>query len=282
MTRAADDNRLGVFLRARRDRLAPAEAGVPIVGPRRVPGLRREELAALAGVSVAYYTRLERGRDRHPSPQVLDALARALRLDEPARRHLHDLAPATPAARPAAAPLAQAPAGVARIVADWPGPATAADETGLVLAANPLARALSPAYAPGVNAYRALFADPAIHALHEPDWDRIAAEVVAGLRAAAGPAPDDERLVTLIGELSIASERFRELWAHADVCARASSGVTRMRHPLIGPISLHYEKLAATSHPGVGLVLFSVGPASEDASALRRLRALASPLEAGA
>jgi transcriptional regulator with XRE-family HTH domain len=271
----ATDNDLGRFLRARRDLLSPAQVGVRVVGRRRAPGLRRDEVAELAGVSEAYYVRLERGRDTSPSPQVVDALARALQLDRDARRHLCELA-GVPAPLDSAPSLADAvPAGVEMVVDQWLGPAIAADDSGLVLRANRLARALSPANEPGVNGYRSLFLDPAMRPLYAEEWDRVAAEVVAGLRAVAGSRPEDPILRSLIGELAIASEAFRELWARYEVRPRSGSGLTRMQHPVVGPIVLRYEKLAATDHPRVGLVLFSAGPAKEDGAALGRLRRLA-------
>ena len=270
------DNRLGDFLRARRDLRTPEAAGVAVGGgPRRVPGLRRDELAGLAGVSEAYYIRLERGRDRHPSPQVLGALARALGLDADARAHLHALADGAGGAAPGTPPRLEAlPPGLADILERWPGPATAGDEAGVILASNPLARALSPAHRAGTNAYRSLFLDPATRALHAPDWDRVTGEVVAHLRSATGAAPADERLRALVGELAIASPEFRALWARYEVRPRGGRGLSRMAHPVVGPLTVRFEKLAATGHTGLGVVLFSAGPEPADAEALERLRTL--------
>ncbi len=267
----ATDNRLGAFLRARRDQLQPEEAGLATEGRRRAPGLRRDELAGLAGVSVDYYVRLERGRDRHPSDQVLDALARALQLDEDGRQHLHELA--RPLAGDPPPPLAAVPPGAAHIVSSWHGPATVADHTGLVVAANELAQALSPAHVPGVNGCRTLFLDPSMRALYGDGWHRVTTDVVAALHTAVGSTPEDPRLIALVGELSITSQTFRTLWARYDVGPRPGTGTTHMNHPTIGPLTLHFEKLAVTGHPGLGLVLFWAEPETADADALERLAA---------
>ena len=264
------DNRLGVFLRARRDQLPPADVGLPVDGRRRAPGLRRDELADLAGVSIDYYVRLERGRDRHPSEQVVDALARALRLDEDGRQHLHELA-RPPIVTPLE-PVITVPAGAAHIVENWHGPATVGDYTGLVITSNELAQALSPAHLPGVNGYRTLFLDPAMRALYADTWNDVATDVVAALHTAVGSTPDDPRLIALVGELSIASEPFRTLWARYNVGPRPGTGITRMHHPTIGPLTLQFEKLTLSAHAGLGAVLFWAEPGTADADALDRLR----------
>jgi len=264
------ENRLGAFLRARRDQLGPEDVDIPTNGRRRAPGLRRDELADLAGVSVDYYVRLERGRDRHPSDQVLDALARALRLDDDGRQHLYELA--RPPIITPPEPVIAVPAGAAHIVENWHGPATVGDYTGLVIAANELAQALSPAHLPGVNGYRTLFLDPAMRALYSDTWDDVATDVVAALHTAVGSTPDDPRLIGLVGELSIASETFRTLWVRYDVGPRPGAGVTRMHHPTIGPLTLQFEKLTLSGHLGLGVVLFWTDAGTADANALDRLR----------
>jgi transcriptional regulator with XRE-family HTH domain len=265
----AVDNRLGTFLRARRDQLQPEDAGLPVDGRRRAPGLRRDELAELAGVSVDYYVRLERGRDRHPSDQVLDALARVLQLDKDGRQHLHELARPPIVAPPP--PVMTLPPGAAQIVDSWDGPVTVGDHTGLVIAANDLAQALSAAHVPGMNGYRTLFLDPSMRTLYGEDWHHVATDVVAALHTAVGSTPDDPRLIALVGELSIASESFRTLWAHYDVGPRPGTGITHMNHPTVGPLALRFEKLAFTGHPGLGLVLFWAEPGTQDSQALERL-----------
>jgi transcriptional regulator with XRE-family HTH domain len=268
----ADANLLGEYLRARRDLVQPAEAGVAVNGRRRVPGLRRDELAELAGVSPDYYVRLEQGRDRHPSGLVLDALARALQLDEDGRRHLHELARPLPGRRPIEP--GTVPPGIERLIESWPGsPALVHDHLGNVLAANALAQALSPAQVPGVNALRAVFLDPAMRSLYGADWDRIAESTIAGVRAFVGPDVDDPRLVELVGELSVRSEEFRALWARHDARPRIGGGVTHLAHPVVGPLELHYEKLAVTDSDGLTLVVFHADPGSPSAAALERLAA---------
>jgi transcriptional regulator with XRE-family HTH domain len=265
-------NLLGEYLRARRDLVQPAEAGIAVDGRRRVPGLRRDELAELAGVSPDYYVRLEQGRDRHPSELVLDALARALQLDDDARRHLHELARPLPGRRPPGA--ADVPPGIERLIASWPGsPALVHDYLGNVLAANALAQELSPAQVPGVNTLRSVFLDPRMRSLYGDDWERIAESTVAGVRAFVGPDVDDPRLVELVGELSVRSEEFRTLWARHDARPRIGGGVTRLAHPVAGPLELHYEKLAVTDGDGLTLVVFHADPGSPSAAALERLAA---------
>jgi transcriptional regulator with XRE-family HTH domain len=215
--------RLGEYLRARRELVRPADVGLPDFGRRRVPGLRREELAMLAGISADYYVRLEQGRDHHhPSGQVLDALACALQLDDHAAAHLHELArPAARRRRPRRPERAQA--GAAQLVASWTQtPAFVQGRLIDVLAANPLATALSPICAPGVNIVRAVFLDPAVRERFR-DWERRTENTVAALRALVGADLDDPALTALVGELSLKSERFRRLWARHDVRPRTSA-----------------------------------------------------------
>jgi transcriptional regulator with XRE-family HTH domain len=220
-------------------------------------------------MSVDYYTRLERGRAEHPSDQVLHALARALRLDDEDLRHLHELA--RPPILRTVEPVTTVPLGLAHIVDSWHGPVTVADRSGLVIAANSLAQALSPAHTPGANGYRSLFLDPAMKALYANHWQRVATDVVAALHAALGSAPRDPRLKALVGELSVSSDPFRELWAHYDVGPRSGAGTTHMHHPIIGPIRLDFQKLGVTDHPDLGVVLFWAQPGTADEDALLRL-----------
>jgi transcriptional regulator with XRE-family HTH domain len=269
-----EHGRLGDFLRARRDRVTPAVVGIPDLGRRRVPGLRRDELAMLAGVSTEYYTRLEHGRDTNPSSQVLDALADALGLDPEARGHLHGLA-RPPQARPrrrrragAAAdrppdrPLAADP----RLREQWPWRDPCLQRPG----AGALARLLPRGQRPAGDLPRRGDAGA-----HRHDWERITADVVAALRLASAEAEDDEEITTLVGEISVKSERFRTLWARHDVRQRAGGGVSRLEHPQVGLLELGYEKLAISGTEDLTLVLYSAEPDSPSARGLALLASLA-------
>jgi transcriptional regulator with XRE-family HTH domain len=192
-------NALGEFLRARREQVRPQDAGLEGTGHRRTPGLRREEVAVLAGISTDYYLRLEQGRDRTPSVQVAEAIGRALRLDPDEAAYLHALA------RPSLKRLPRqraekVPPGTLRLLTALPMPAFVQDRYLNVLAANPMARALSPNMRPGVNRLLAAFLDPAEKDLHE-DWEQSTAAAVGQLRAAMGTETDDPRMTSLVGEL---------------------------------------------------------------------------------
>jgi transcriptional regulator with XRE-family HTH domain len=269
-----DDNALGEFLRARRELLDPDTAGVPDFGRRRVPGLRREELAFLAGVSSPYYTRLEQGRDRHPSPPVLDAIGRALGLDQQALAHLHRLARAR-YAPPQPPPAAEeVPAGVRLLVEGWAErPAVVVGRYRDVLAANPLAQVLNPGFVPWRNLLRHVFLDPEGREYYL-DWQEIAEGAVAGLRASAGTEPDDAHLAALVGELSVKSEDFRQLWARHDVRARIS-GRKRYNNPFIGLIGLSYETFAVNAAQGQTMFAFYAEPGSGDERSLLLLAEIA-------
>jgi transcriptional regulator with XRE-family HTH domain len=268
---------LGEFLRGRRDRLTPEDVGLPRFGRRRVEGLRREELALLAGVSTDYLVRLEQGRDHHPSTQVLDALARALQLDEHATAHLHALAQPAPA-RPARKPQERAPVGIVQLLASWPAtPAFVYGRLMDVLAANPLAHTLSAIYTPGVNLVRATFLDPGVRELYGDGWLKTARSVVSHLRTQIGAQPEDLALEDLVGELSVRSEEFRRIWARHDVRPRASGGVTRIEHPQVGQLELRYEKLAIAGGDGVTLVIYHAEPESSSAQSLQLLASMAAP-----
>ncbi len=210
----AKANGLGDFLRARREQVQPEDVGLVGGARRRVAGLRREELALLAGISSDYYLRLEQGRDTHPSAQVLDALARVTA----ARRQGHRVSAPARESAAAGADVAggDATEGLEELIDQFPMPAIVASRCQDVLAANPVARALSAGFAPGQNFLRWRLLDPAARTLYV-DWDEATDIAVSGLREAAGSDPEDPRLQALIDELSAASERFRELWARADV-----------------------------------------------------------------
>jgi transcriptional regulator with XRE-family HTH domain len=268
------DNRIGQFLRARRERLRPEDVGLPDYGRRRVPGLRREELATLAGVSADYYMRLEQGRERHPSDQVLDALARALELDDDAAAHLHELArPAARRRRPAARAERVRPE-LRQLMRAWSHtPALVMGRRMDVLAANGLATALHGGFACGHNLVRLVFLDPAARELY-PDWDDIARDTVAVLRASVGPDLDDPQLTELVGELSLKSAEFRRLWARADVREK-KHGVKRFVHPLVGELTLRYESFAVSGKPGQVLIVYHAEPGSATEQALALLSSLA-------
>ncbi|MFJ8721287.1 helix-turn-helix domain-containing protein [Streptomyces sp. NPDC093269] len=264
-------NELGAYLRARRDLLRPEDFGPADRSRRRVPGLRREEVAQLAGISAEYYLRLEQGRDHHPSAQVLDALARALGLGAEATAYLHQLATPVPRGRPGRRRPERVPAGTRRLVLSLTGvPALVLGRYQDVLVANDLATALSSAHRPGENALRSAFLDPEVRALYGDDWARIAAGTVASVRALAGPESRDAHLAQLVGELSVRSEEFRRLWARHDVAPRAS-GSSVLHHPQVGPMELSYEKLAVTGTEGQVLVLFHADPGTESARSLALL-----------
>ncbi|MGK5681891.1 helix-turn-helix transcriptional regulator [Actinoplanes sp. URMC 104] len=264
---------LGEFLRARRELVTPEEAGVPVVGVRRVPGLRREEVAMLAGISADYYLRLERGRDRHPSVQVLEALARVLRLDDDARAYLLGLAADRPRHRPRRR-RETVPPSTAQLVAALPLPAFVEGRCLDVLAANPLAAALSPRLVVGGNRLRDVLLDPAEQALFR-DWERAAAGLVAGFRESVGTDTDDPRFVELVGEMSLASPLFRTLWARHDVRPRAGAAM-RFDHPQVGELTLNREKLLVTGTDGIMLVVYHPEPGTADAEKLALLAAMAS------
>ncbi|PZR53715.1 transcriptional regulator [Xylanimonas oleitrophica] len=274
----ADDartNRLGAYLKARRGLVTPEQAGIPGGGVRRVPGLRREEVAMLAGISSDYYLRLERGRDTHPSSQVLDALARVLRLDETERRYLHDLAEPRPRPRRRHTPPERVPPRLHHLLDAVGVPAFVEGRAFDVLAANDLATALSPRLRPGQNRLRSLLLDPEEQAFQK-DWTASAAGFVAAFREQAGAHADDPRVVELVGELSLASGRFRELWARHDVRV-LEGGTTTMVHPVVGELRLHRDKLPVD---GVILVLYYADAGSDSAEKLALLASLAgSPAE---
>lgn len=270
-----EPNRLGAFLRARRELVTPEQAGVPVVGVRRVPGLRREEVAMLAGISADYYLRLERGRDRSPSVQVLESLARVLQLDDPARDYLLGLAADKPRRRRPRKEVV--PPSTAAFVAMLPFPAFIEGRYLDVLAANPLATALSPRLVPGANRLRDVFLDPGEQAMW-PDWEMAAAALVASFRSAVGTDTDDPRCVELVGELSLASPLFRQLWARHDVRPREGAVMVPFLHPQVGLLRLNRQKLHISGTDGLMLVVFHPDPASADADNLALLASAALPV----
>jgi transcriptional regulator with XRE-family HTH domain len=248
----SDGNPLGEYLRARRELVTPDDVGLPATGTRRVPGLRREEVALLAGVSADYYLRLEQGRERHPSPQVLQSLAQVLRLDAAATGYLLGLVGARVVRHRRRPARERVPEGVRKLLGTLPLPAFVEGRYFDVLAANDLARALSPRFAVGENRLEAVFLDPDERALY-PDWEDATARLVAGFRDSVGSDTDDPRFVAVVGRLSLASERFRRLWARHDVEAREGRPMV-LDHPLVGELRLNREKLGIDGGSG-GLLL---------------------------
>lgn len=262
---------LGGFLRARRGRVAPERVGIAGGGRRRVRGLRREELAQLAGISVDYYVRLEQGRATQPSPEVLDALAGALGLDAAERRHLDTLA----AARRDPAPTARISPALRRILDSMgPCPAFATDHRLDVVAWNRLGAELIGGLADrrDRNQARYLFLDPASRDVF-PEWQDRAAESVGQLRVSAGRYPDDAELTALITELSTHSADFRRFWDTGEV-VMCAAGRKRLWHPAAGHFALDFESLHVPAAPGeTGLVVhvFSAEEGTPEATALERL-----------
>jgi transcriptional regulator with XRE-family HTH domain len=272
---------LGEFLKSRRARLRPDDLDLPSFGRRRVPGLRREELAQLAGVSVDYYVRLEQGRAGQPSEGVLDALGRALRLDDAEWAHLHDLSRAARRRRREPPPERVRPE-VRRLMDALDStstPATVIGRRADVLAWNETAAALVAdwgALPPQQrNAARHVFLDEGARELY-PDWEEGARATVAHLRLAAGRHPDDPALAELIGELSMKSEEFRRWWPRHDVQEK-THGAKRFMHPIVGPLTLAYESLALTGDGDQTLIVYTAEPGSDSETALRLLGAAAQP-----
>jgi transcriptional regulator with XRE-family HTH domain len=260
------DNRMGEYLRARRALITPAQAGIPAGANRRVAGLRREEVALLAGISADYYLRLERGRDGNPSAQVLQALARVLQLDEVETEYLYGLGAARPRSRPRR--TERVPARLHHLLAALDVPAFVEGRYFDVLASNPLAVAFSPRLTPGHNRLRSLLLDPEEREFHD-GWDKAVVDAVAAFRSTLGDDVTDARAVELVGELSVASARFRSLWARQDV-RHLDGGTATVHHPVVGPLRLHREKLP------VGDVLLVVYYPDEHSDSADKLRLLAS------
>ncbi len=265
---AADGNALGEYLRARRALVTPALAGIPDGGHRRVSGLRREEVALLAGISADYYLRLERGRDRNPSVQVLRALARVLRLDDVETDYL--LALAAPELRGRRRARAErVPPRLHHLLATVQVPAFLEGRYFDVLAANALAQALSPRLAVGHNRLRDLVLDPEEREFH-PDWERALDDFIAAFRMSVGYDENDVRAVELVGQLSMASDRFRSRWARHDI-RQLRGGTAIFTHPEVGRLTLHRDKLPID---GITLVLYYPEPGSPSADKLTLLASL--------
>jgi len=265
------------FLTSRRARVTPDVVGLrSFGGARRVPGLRREEVALLAGVSVDYYTRLERGSATGVSDTVLESLARALRLSDAERAHLFDLVRArqsVPRTRRRPAPKGVRPSVQRMLDAMTGAPALVRNGRHDLLAANELGRALYSAQLDSVvgppNSARFVFLDPRAPEIYV-EWDTVANDIVASLRAEAGRDPYDRDLSDLVGQLSTRSEPFRTLWAAHDVRVH-DTGRKRIRHPLVGELDLTYESLELVADPGLSLFAFTAEPGSRSEEGLRLL-----------
>jgi transcriptional regulator with XRE-family HTH domain len=265
-------NPLGEFLRARRRLLAPAEVGIPPTGRRRAPGLRREELAMLAGISMPYYIRLEQGHDRHPSPQVVDALSRALRLDDETFAYFKRLAgqfpietrlPGEESVRSTVAQLVHGLHDVAALVIG---------RYRDVLIANRLATMLHAAYTPGTNLLRFLFLD-ALARERVMDWNDVARQAVSTLRVDSSANTDDVRLSQLIDELSSGSPQFREWWTRHEATT-FTTGQLRFNNPVVGLITVNFESFPVAGAVGqsLGIAFATVG--GPDEQKLKQLRKL--------
>jgi transcriptional regulator with XRE-family HTH domain len=275
---------LADFLRSRRARLRPEDVGVVSHGPRRVPGLRREELAQLAGVSPIYYTRLEQGQSSNASDSVIEAIARALALDDDERAYLHELARPRPAKRRRQRPDAARPGVVQLITAMRDVPAIVLGRHSEVLAWNDLGHLLFAGHhdrtSPGrpadrPNLTRMLFLDPHSRELYRR-WDEEASRAVASLRVAAGRFSDDPAMTALVGELIVKSPEFAACWAKhpVQVCG---AGTKYLHHPVVGDLELDYEALHLPEDDGHRLLTYTPVAGSSSEAALRLLRASARP-----
>jgi transcriptional regulator with XRE-family HTH domain len=280
-------NEIREFLTSRRARITPEKAGMPSYGARRVPGLRREEVAILAGVSVDYYTRLERGDLGGASDGVLEALARALQLDEAEHSHLFDLARAARstgaprrrrapkrAVRPSVQHLLDGLTGAAALVHNARLDNVAANQLGYALYSEMFAHAVRPG---PVNSARYVFLDPHARELYA-DWGRAARDVAAILRYAAGRDPYDRDLSDLVGELSTQSEKFRTHWAAHNVRLH-DTGVKDYHHPVVGDLTLTYNRLDLSADEGLRITVWTAEPGSKSAEALSLLGSWAATLD---
>jgi transcriptional regulator with XRE-family HTH domain len=273
------------FLTSRRAKITPEQVGLATYGSRRVPGLRREEVAVLAGVSVPYYTRIERGDMAGVSDSVLQALSRALQLDDAEHAHLFDLARAVQPTttlrrrrtrkqpiRPSVQHILDAITGAAAFVRNDRLDVLATNTLGHALYSEMFARPARPA-----NAARFIFLDPRAHDFY-PDWNKAANDTVAVLRASAGRDPYDRCLSDLVGELSTQSEEFRMRWAQHNV-RQHITGIKHFHHPVVGEISLTYDRLDLVADPGLTLYTYTAEPGSRDEETLRLLGSWAATIQ---
>ncbi|MDQ1041352.1 transcriptional regulator with XRE-family HTH domain [Streptomyces sp. V3I8] len=279
-------NVLGEFLRARRETTSPDRAEQPWSGRRRTPGLRREEVAQSSGVSTDYYARLEQGREKHPSAQVVHALARALGLNSEESAHLHRLARTDRGPGPGPGPVRRGGGAVVapsllRLMDGWlHTPALILDRRLDVLAGNRLGRALFAAMLDQdeVNLVRFTFLNPAARDFY-PDWERVARSGLAALRAGSGGLMNDPRLTELVGELSLKSAEFRDLWARHDVRGKAHEAKT-FSHDQVGELTLAYDSFTVDSAPDQQLIVYQAEPGSPSQQALALLGTVAADLPA--
>lgn len=273
------------FLTSRRGRITPEQAGLNAYGPRRVPGLRREEVAVLAGVSVPYYTRLERGDMHGVSDSVLEALSRALQLDDAERAHLFDLARAVQPTmasrrrrsvkhviRPSVQHILDAITGAAAFVRNDRLDILVANALGYALYSEMFAGQGRPA-----NTARFIFLDPRSHDFY-PDWNKAANDTVAVLRASAGRDPYDRCLSDLVGELSTQGSEFRTRWAQHNV-RQHITGVKHFHHPVVGDLSLTYDRLDLVADPGLTIFTYTAEPGSRHEETLQLLGSWAATTE---
>lgn len=265
-------NRLGEYLFARRGLVEPERVGLPAGTNRRVPGLRREEVALLAGISLDYYLRLERGRDTNPSPQVLESLARVLQLDEVETEFLLDLGRQRPR-QPRRRRQEPVPARLHQLLGALEIPAFIEGRHFDVLASNAIARTFSPRLVPGQNRLRSLLLDEEERAFQD-DWENAIVEAIAAFRHVVGDDITDARAVELVGELSMASARFRSIWARQDV-RRLTGNSTVIHHPLVGRMRMHREKLPVDD---LMLVLYYPDADSDSPDKVRLLSSLAAAI----
>jgi transcriptional regulator with XRE-family HTH domain len=269
----ARSDQLGEFVRTRRARVSPEFVGLDAGVRRRVPGLRREELAQLANVSIDYVVRLEQGRIGRPSSDILEALARALLLDAAERRHLFRLAAASEPA-PGAGDGTEVRPGLALLVRSVePAPAVVLSRRLDLLVWNPTAETLLGPFGAERNYARLVFGDPATRALHA-DWEEAARETIALLRFAAARHPDDETLSKLIAELRLHSDTAAHWWETHDVTQKRH-GRKRYTHPTVGQLTLHYEALLLADDGDQLLTIYAAEPDTPDAERLGRLSELA-------
>ncbi|CCQ46148.1 putative DNA-binding protein [Pseudarthrobacter siccitolerans] len=266
-------NQLGDYLRARRAQLLPSDVGIPTYGTRRVKGLRREEIAFLAGVSSDYYARLEQGRERHPSPQVLDAIARAMNFDDDARTHLFLLAGASQSRSRTPAREWVSPALLELMDNFTTTPAFVINRAHDLLAMNSLARVLYSPFTLQDNLVRMIFLDSAGTSFYGR-WDGAAQATVAHVRDAMGHDPQNARIRELVDELTAESERFAELWDQYEVRGKTKAPKD-LFHPAVGPLVLTYQAFDVRDAPGQQLITYHAEPHSSSAQALTLLSTLA-------